>query len=114
MPARCITTAMPGAARVAMTGTAAATASSRTSTGREMTIDGEDISTTGSSVWAGIVHSETTRAPATGAMIAGSSSGAQNATATNRRSDVEGHRLSTIPAIPGRATISIATVGTRM
>ena len=64
------------------------------------------------SLIAGIAQSETIRKFAASATAAGSRSGAQKATVASRRSVVEGHRVSEIPATPGRAARAASAIGT--
>jgi hypothetical protein len=105
---------MPGAARVATSGSATATDRSRTSATRGTTIAGADSSVTGSRVKAGMAQSETIRAPATTAAIVAISSGAQNATRTSRRSALCGQTVSAIARRLGRAMIRTSTAGPAM
>src|ERR1700674_4692212 len=108
---------MAGAATVATTGSAMAIASNRTRAARLTTMCGEDSSTTGSRVSAGIDHSETINAPAATAASAPTSNGAQNATTTSRRapqSGGAGHSVSAMVEKLGRAMIRTSAAGTAM
>ncbi len=75
-------------------------------------IAGADNSSTGSSVQADIDHSEVTSLPVSGATIAGSNSGAQNAAAARRRSRSAGQTMSAASARPGLAIASAMATGT--
>ena len=70
---------------------------------RARAIAGGDSSSTGSSVQADIDHSEVTSLPVSGATIAGSNSGAQNAAAARRRSRSAGQTMSASERAAGLA-----------
>ena len=72
---------------------------------------GDDSSSTGSSVQAGIDHSEVISVPLASAPAAGSSKGPQNAAAASRRSLSPGHTMSAIVARFGRAAASTMITG---
>ncbi len=88
---------MKGAAISITNGTASAAPTTRlVSTGLNVTC-GDDSSSTGNSVNAGIDHSELITLPLASAPITGSSNGAQNAAAASRRSLSAGQIMSPIP-----------------
>ena len=73
---------------------------------------GGDSSSTGSSVQHDIDHSEVISTPASGATIAGSNSGAQNAAAARRRSGSAGQIMSATETLLRQAMIATITTGT--
>src|SRR5262249_39243300 len=104
-------TAIPGAAISITIGTATATARIRRRLiGRTFTA-GEDMSTTGSSVQAGIDQSEVSLMPPASAQMIGNSNGPQNATTASRRSLSKGQTISPIAARLGRATARTKRIG---
>ncbi len=104
--------AIAGAAISAISGTAAAAISMRRVSASEIVIAGGDSSSTGSSVQAGIDHSEVMSVPLASAATTGNSSGAQNAAAASRRSAAAGQIISASVARPGRPATNAMITGT--
>src|SRR5215470_10742010 len=100
-----------GASATMMNGKATASATIRVASRRAIATSGEDKSNTGNSVQADMDQSETSCRPASGAMSAGNSKVAQNATAASRRSGVVGQAISRKAARFGRAATATMTSG---
>src|SRR2546423_14832309 len=101
--ARWITNAIAGATATMIKGKASASVSTPAASRRVSATRGEDSSMTGNSVKADMDQSDTSRSPANGAIKAGASSPAQNATAARRRGGEDGHAMSLTAAAFGRA-----------
>src|SRR5262245_50767884 len=104
--------AMTGDASVIRIGNATAAARMRTATCRFTATSGDDSSTTGKSVIAGMFQSETMpTCPAT-ATITGSSTGTAKAISASRRGGCFGDKVSVTAARLGRVAAHASTTGT--
>src|SRR2546423_6243142 len=103
--------AMNGDASTIRIGNTLAAASSHTAGRRGTVISDEDKSTTGSSVIADIVQSETIATCTSIAAKTGKTSGATNAISARRRSGVRGHIVSAMACRLSRVTASEMVIG---